>query len=80
MKTLIYGMGISGKSAAEYLERKKEKFVVYDDNKRSKRYTNWNQDLSNIKAIVASPGIRSKNPILKKAQDLNIINQKFLII
>ena len=72
MKTLIYGMGISGKSAAEYLERKKEKFVVYDDNKRSKRYTNWNQDLSNIKAIVASPGIRSKNPILKKAQDLNI--------
>ncbi|MBG97954.1 hypothetical protein CL659_02375 [bacterium] len=72
MKTLVYGMGISGKSTAEHLKRKREDFVVYDDNKKSKKYTNWNQDLSGIKTIVASPGIPSTNTILKKAQNLNI--------
>ncbi len=72
MKSLIYGMGISGESSAKYLEEKKDKFVVFDDNKNIKKYESWNKDFSDIKRIIASPGIPPSNETLKEAEVLGI--------
>ncbi len=72
MKSLIYGMGISGKSAAKYLEEKKDNFVVFDDKVDIEKYEKWNKDFSDIKRIIVSPGIPPSNKILKEAESLKI--------
>jgi len=72
MKSLIYGMGISGKSSAKYLEEKKDNFVVFDDKVNIEKYEKWNKDFSDIKRIIVSPGIPPSNKILKEAESLKI--------
>ncbi len=70
MQSLIYGYGKSGKSFARFLESKKYKFDIYDDNlpKYSKKI-----DLKKYNQILCSPGVL-KN-IFEKIR--NIINKNF---
>jgi len=66
MKSLIYGYGKTGKSFARFLESKKYKFDIYDDNlpKYSKKI-----DLKKYNQILCSPGI-PKN-IFEKIRNIN---------
>ena len=55
MKSLIYGYGKTGKSFARFLESKKQKFDIFDDNlpKYSKKI-----DFKKYDQILCSPGVR----------------------
>ena len=66
MKSLIYGYGKTGKSFARFLESKKQKFDIFDDNlsKYSKKI-----DLQKYNQILCSPGV-PKN-IFKKIRNIN---------
>ena len=66
MKSLIYGYGKTGKSFARFLESKKYKFDIYDDNlpKYSKKI-----DLKKYNQILCSPGV-PKN-IFEKIRNIN---------
>ena len=81
MKDLIgiFGLGISGLAAFEFLKKKNKNVVVFDDKikpnlnlkKYWKNYESW--DWHNLNRIIISPGIKisgeNKHPIAKLAQN-----------
>jgi UDP-N-acetylmuramoylalanine--D-glutamate ligase len=87
MKTLVVGMGLSGRSAASYLLEINEKVIAVDSKKKVLCQSKEIQDLEkrglefyescdgidfdDIKEVVVSPGINPLNPIYKKAKELN---------
>lgn len=71
---LILGMGISGKSIYEALNKQKFNVFVYDDNldNINESMQIVDEDLSGIELIIKSPGIKPNHPILVKAERKNI--------
>ena len=69
---LIIGLGQTGKSVAKFLLKKKCKIFFWDDNEQVKGEKNIERVISKklnpkyFDYIFISPGIRKKNPLVKK--------------
>ncbi len=66
MKALVIGLGISGKSAKAFLEKRGYEVEVYDDAVAPKEI----EDLSVFSLVVLSPGISRQHPLCKRAKSL----------
>lgn len=65
---LVVGFGISGKSAAAFLEKKGRNVLVHDDHQDLK----FHGDFSSIDQVVVSPGVPKTHPIYLEALQRNI--------
>ena len=80
--TGILGLGISGLAALEFLRKKNENVVIFDDklkpNLKIKKYWRnyYSWDWNRLRRIIISPGIKisgkNKHPIVKLAEDYKI--------
>lgn len=66
MKALVIGLGVSGRSAKAFLEKRGYEVEVYDDALAPKEI----EDLSVFSFVVLSPGISKEHPLCKKAKNL----------
>ena len=80
--TGILGLGISGLAALEFLRKKNENVVIFDDklkpNLKIKKYWRnyYSWDWDRLRRIIISPGIKTsgknRHPIVKLAEDYKI--------
>lgn len=76
-KVLVFGLGLSGRSAAKFLQKRGACVSGFDDKNREDApfeiYTDLEKlSLQSFDLIVYSPGIRKEHPLFKKAHALSI--------
>lgn len=80
MVTLVYGYGVSGKSAVGLLEKLGRRIAIYDDNNNveidscleDRRGLPYDQVLENVKLVVVSPSVDLNNDLIKLAKSKHI--------
>ncbi len=73
MKTaLVIGLGISGKSAAGFLERQGFKVLAHDDKQLPEGFKKFDGDFTSVDLVVVSPGIPRTHPLYVQAKEKNI--------
>jgi UDP-N-acetylmuramoylalanine--D-glutamate ligase len=67
-KTLIIGLGQTGKSIQHFCEREGMGYAIYDDASGQTDVPVWNE----VDCVVTSPGVKEDHPVLAKARENNL--------
>ena len=66
MKSLIFGFGVSGKGAFEFLKKRGDELVIFDEKVGTK--APLDEEILSFDQVVVSPGISLNHPLLLKAK------------